>query len=107
MEHNNSKKERSTGKGRGAAPQRQYYGPTGTPEYPYHNPELDDGSEKGKRFPALRRTLSILGSTLTALFLNTGFLALITVCLIWGIFQAVYSYWTIKLGRTGVSVYKF
>lgn len=69
MEHNNSKKERSTGKGRGAAPQRQYYGPTGTPEYPYHNPELDDGSEKGKRFPALRRTLSILGSTLTALFL--------------------------------------
>lgn len=45
--------------------------------------------------------------TLTALFLNTGFLALITVCLIWGIFQAVYSYWTIKLSRTGVSVYKF
>lgn len=54
---------------RAGAGQRQYFGPTGTPEYPYHNPELDDSLSKVKRFPALRRAFSILGSTLVALFL--------------------------------------
>ena len=69
------KKQQKRGKGASAksgAPNRaarQYYGPTGTPEYPYHTPELDEGIAKPKRFPALSRTLSILGSTLISLFL--------------------------------------
>ena len=48
---------------------RKYYGPTGTPDYPYHSPELDEPTVKEKRFPVLRRSLSILGSTLAALFM--------------------------------------
>ena len=48
---------------------RKYYGPTGTPDYPYHSPELDEPTVKEKRFPVLRRSLSILGSTLAALFI--------------------------------------
>lgn len=69
------KKQQKRGKGASAksgAPNRaarQYYGPTGTPEYPYHTPELDEGIAKPKRFPALSRALSILGSTLISLFL--------------------------------------
>ncbi|MFR6496649.1 MAG: transglycosylase domain-containing protein, partial [Ruminococcus sp.] len=47
----------------------KYYGPTGTPDYPYHSPELDEPTVKEKRFPVLRRSLSILGSTLAALFM--------------------------------------
>ena len=53
----------------GGVPMRKYYGPTGTPDYPYHSPELDEPTVKGKRFPVLRRSLSILGSTLAALFM--------------------------------------
>ncbi len=52
-----------------SASQRKYFGPTGTPEYPYHNPDLEEPAAKEKRFPVLRRTISILGSTLMALFL--------------------------------------
>ncbi|WP_298483459.1 transglycosylase domain-containing protein [uncultured Ruminococcus sp.] len=77
MENNKMKKGNTAGgtnpkrppKARSGAPQRHYYGPTGTPEYPYHSPELDEPTAKGKRFPVLRQTLSILGSTLAALFL--------------------------------------
>ena len=47
---------------------RRYNGPTGTPEYPYHTPELD-AAFRTKRFPALRKSISILLSTLAALFL--------------------------------------
>ncbi|MCD7958282.1 MAG: transglycosylase domain-containing protein [Ruminococcus sp.] len=60
-----------------AGVKRNYYGPTGTPEFPYHNKELEEAAggdekiDKLSRFPALRRTLSILGSTLAALFLIT------------------------------------
>lgn len=57
------------GRPRQGASQRKYFGPTGTPEYPYHNPELEEPVVKEKRFPVLRRTLSILGSTLAMLFL--------------------------------------
>ncbi len=64
-----SPKRRQSINGRRGTPKRQYFGPTGTPEYPYHNPDLDDPSMKPKRFPVLRQTLSILGSTLIALFL--------------------------------------
>ena len=53
----------------GGVPMRKYYGPTGTPDYPYHSPELDEPTVKEKRFPVLRRSLSILGSTLAALFM--------------------------------------
>lgn len=52
-----------------AGTKRRYYGPTGTPEYPYHSQELEEPVKKAPRFPVLRRTLSILGSTLMALFL--------------------------------------
>lgn len=48
--------------------QRKYFGPTGTPEYPYHNPALEEPAAKEKRFPVLRHIFSILGSTLAALF---------------------------------------
>ena len=47
---------------------RRYNGPTGTTEYPYHTPELD-AAFRTKRFPALRKSISILLSTLAALFL--------------------------------------
>ena len=46
----------------------RYNAPTGTPEYPYHTPELD-AAFRTKRFPALRKSISILLSTLAALFL--------------------------------------
>ena len=39
----------------GGVPMRKYYGPTGTPDYPYHSPELDEPTVKEKRFPVLRR----------------------------------------------------
>ncbi len=67
---------------------RQYYGPTGTPEYPYTNPELEEiaaHEEKGQRFLVLRRTCSILGSTLAALFM-----ILIITCAIVGTALVVY-----------------
>lgn len=70
MKDKNKKKE-DTGmvKKQPGGVKRRYYGPTGTPEYPYHNPDLEEPVEKVRRFPALRRTISILGSTLVALFL--------------------------------------
>lgn len=42
--------------------------------------------------------------TLTALFLDTGFLPVLTVCVIWGVLQSVYCYWSIKLSTPGSSV---
>ena len=42
--------------------------------------------------------------TLTALFLNTGFLPVLTVCIIWGVSQSVYCRWSIKLSRPGSSI---
>lgn len=76
MEKNKKRKEGAPAsnskrptKARSGAPQRQYYGPTGTPDYPYHSPELDEPTTKIKRFPVIRQAMSILGSTLMALFL--------------------------------------
>ena len=42
--------------------------------------------------------------TLTALFLNTGFLPVLTVCIIWAVSQSVYCYWSIKLSKPGSPV---
>lgn len=42
--------------------------------------------------------------TLTALFLNTGFLPVLTVCIIWAVSQSVYCYWSIKLSKPGSAV---
>ena len=39
--------------------------------------------------------------TLSALFLGTGLLPILAVCLIWGTGQIVYSYWTLRLDRPG------
>ncbi|HIT32501.1 MAG TPA: DUF3169 family protein [Candidatus Enterenecus stercoripullorum] len=38
--------------------------------------------------------------TLSALFFSTGFLPILAVCLIWGVGQCAYSYWSIKLSAT-------
>ncbi|MFR0950791.1 MAG: hypothetical protein ACLSFT_09820 [Ruminococcus callidus] len=56
-------------KGGTGIPMRKYYGPTGTPEYPYHSPELEEAAAKPKWVLVLRQTLSILGSTLAAMFM--------------------------------------
>ncbi len=61
-----SEKMKSTRKG---TQKRKYFGPTGTPEYPYYNQDLEDAAAKPKKFPVLRQSLSILGSTIMALFL--------------------------------------
>ena len=65
----NSSGKNQNNRSRQGTSQRKYFGPTGTPEYPYHNPELDKHLTKERRFPVLHRTISILGSTLAALFL--------------------------------------
>lgn len=39
--------------------------------------------------------------TLSALFLDTGFLPVLAVCVIWGVLQSVYCYWAIKLSSPG------
>ena len=39
--------------------------------------------------------------TLSALFLGTGLLPILSVCLIWAISQGVYSYWSVKLSIPG------
>ena len=71
MQDNKKRREDSgAAKKQPGSVKRRYYGPTGTPEYPYHSPELEEQlTEKVHRFPVLRRTLSIIGSTLMALFL--------------------------------------
>jgi hypothetical protein len=42
--------------------------------------------------------------TLTALFLGTGFLPVLAVCIILGVMQSVYCAWAIKLSKKGTSV---
>ncbi|HIT02049.1 MAG TPA: DUF3169 family protein [Candidatus Enterenecus merdae] len=42
--------------------------------------------------------------TLSAMFLNTGFLPLLAVCLIWGVSQCTYSYWAFRLSQPGAKV---
>lgn len=42
--------------------------------------------------------------TLTALFLNTGFLPVLTVCIIWAVSQSVYCYWSLRLSKPGSAV---
>jgi hypothetical protein len=42
--------------------------------------------------------------TLSALFLDTGFLPVLAVCIVWGVMQSVYYYWSIKLSLPGASV---
>lgn len=39
--------------------------------------------------------------TLSAMFLNTGFLPVLAVCVIWGVSASVYTYWSIKLSKPG------
>ena len=39
--------------------------------------------------------------TISAMFLNTGFLPVLVVCVIWGVSASVYNYWAIKLSRPG------
>lgn len=40
---------------------------------------------------------------LSALFLDTGFLPVLAVCVIWGVLQSVYCWWSIKLSSPGAS----
>lgn len=42
--------------------------------------------------------------TLTALFLDTGILPVLTVCVIWAVSTSVYSWWASKLSRPGSSL---
>ena len=42
--------------------------------------------------------------TLSALFLGTGLLPILAVCLIWAVNQCVYSYWSIKLSASGTNI---
>ena len=42
--------------------------------------------------------------SLSALFLNTGLLPILTVCIIWGVSQCVYSYWAVKLSAPGANL---
>lgn len=42
--------------------------------------------------------------TLSALFLETGLLPILAVCLIWAVSQCVYSYWSIKLSSPGANI---
>ena len=42
--------------------------------------------------------------TLSALFLGTGLLPILAVCLIWGTGQIAYSYWTLRLDRPGTEL---
>lgn len=42
--------------------------------------------------------------TLSALFLDTGLLPILAVCLIWAVSQCVYSYWSIKLSSPGANI---
>ncbi len=42
--------------------------------------------------------------TLSALFFSTGFLPILAVCLIWGVGQCAYSYWSIRLSQPGTGV---
>lgn len=41
---------------------------------------------------------------IAALFLNTGFLPVLTVCIIWAVSQSVYCFWSIKLSKPGSPV---
>lgn len=42
--------------------------------------------------------------TLSAVFFRTGFLPILAVCLIWGVGQCVYSYWSIRLSQPGTRI---
>lgn len=42
--------------------------------------------------------------TLTGMFLDTGFLPVLAVCVIWGVSTIVYGYWGVKLSRPGTPV---
>lgn len=39
--------------------------------------------------------------TVSAMFLNTGFLPVLVICVIWGVSGSVYNYWAIRLSRPG------
>ena len=56
-----------------------------------------------KAFLAMSRVCGALWLvfTLSALFLGTGLLPILAVCLIWGTGQIAYSYWTLRLDRPG------
>lgn len=59
-----------------------------------------------KAYTAVNLTCMLLWMvfTLTAMFLDTGFLPVLAVCVIWGVSTIVYSYWGIKLSRPGTPV---
>lgn len=42
---------------------------------------------------------------LGGMFFSWGFLPSLAVCVVWGAGQSVYAWWTLKLGKTGGSVY--
>lgn len=42
---------------------------------------------------------------LGGMFFNWGFLPALAVCIVWGVGQSVYAWWTLKLGKSGGSVY--
>lgn len=56
-----------------------------------------------KAYLAMSKVCSVLWLifTLSALFLGTGFLPVLAVCVIWGTGQIAYSYWTLRLDRPG------
>lgn len=56
-----------------------------------------------KAYTATNTTCMVLWIifTLSALFLNTGFLPVLVVCIIWGVSASVYTYWSMKLSQLG------
>ncbi len=58
-----------------------------------------------KAYSAVSMTCLILWMifTLTALFLGTGFLPVLAVCVIWVVAQSVYCWWAVKLSSPGAA----
>ena len=56
-----------------------------------------------KAYQATARTCMALWVvfTLGGMFFNWGFLPALAVCVVWGVGQAAYSYWCLKLGKPG------
>lgn len=56
-----------------------------------------------KAYTAVNITCIVLWMifTISAMFLNTGFLPVLVICIIWGVSASVYNYWAIKLSRPG------
>ena len=56
-----------------------------------------------KAYTAVNSTCLILWMifTISAMFLNTGVLPVLVICIVWGVSASVYNYWAIKLSEPG------